>query len=73
MSQWNLEGLHVQCLYMGEFKCTGRVWLSRVKYGGTVSHHVALDRPLNIFGRERHSIVAGHDEVLRVFSNVEGV
>ena len=42
MQQWDLEGLHVQALYIGTFKCTGRVFLSRVKYGGRVSHHVAL-------------------------------
>jgi hypothetical protein len=73
MSQWNLEGLSVQCLYMGEFKCTGRVWLSRVKYGGTIAHHVALDKPIKVYGAVRDGVIVDHDEVLRVFSNAEGV
>ena len=34
---WNLEGLRVEGLYMGEFPVEGRVELSRVRYGGGLS------------------------------------
>jgi hypothetical protein len=71
--QWDLEGLHVQALYIGTFKCTGRVFLSRVKYGGRVSHHVALDSPIEVYGAVRHSVVVDHEQVTRVFSNAQGV
>jgi hypothetical protein len=67
--QWDLTGLHVQALYLGTVKCTGLVRLSRVKYGGTVSHHVALDKPIEVYGAVRHSVIIDHDQVLRVFSN----
>lgn len=47
---WNLEGLCVKGLYMGEYHVTGKVTLSRVAYGGEVQHYVLLDEPLNILG-----------------------
>lgn len=67
--QWNLEGLHVQALYLGTVQCTGLVHMSRVKYGGTVSHHVTLDQPIEVYGAVRHSVIIDHDQVLRVSSN----
>jgi len=45
---WNLEGLTVRGLYMGEYPVSGRVELSRVKYGGEVVHTVVLEKPLNL-------------------------
>jgi hypothetical protein len=67
--QWNLEGHHIQAMYLGTVQCTGLVRLSRVKYGGTVSHHVALDKPIEVYGAVRHSVIIDHAQVLRVFSN----
>ena len=43
---WNLEGMCVSGMYMGEFPVTGVVTLSRVQYGGEVSHHVELETPV---------------------------
>ena len=43
---WNLEGLTVRGLYMGEYPVSGRVELSRVKYGGEVQHTVVLDKAI---------------------------
>lgn len=41
---WNLEGMAVEGLYLsGDVKVKGVVTLSRVKYGGQVTHHVKLD------------------------------
>ena len=41
---WNLEGLGVEGLYLsGDVPVRGVVTLSRVMYGGGVSHHVRLD------------------------------
>jgi len=45
---WNLEGLTVRGLYMGEYPVSGRVELSRVKYGGEVVHTLVLEKPLNL-------------------------
>jgi hypothetical protein len=36
MSNWNLEGLNVWGMYLDMFPVSGRVELSRVKYGGGV-------------------------------------
>jgi len=41
---WNLEGMTVVGLYMGEIPVRGLCTLSRVKYGGGISHHITLDK-----------------------------
>jgi hypothetical protein len=44
MSSWNLEGLRVVGGYLqGDVRVTGVVTLSRVAYGGMITHHVKLD------------------------------
>ena len=40
---WNLEGMTVVGFYMGEIPVRGLCTLSRVKYGGGISHHITLD------------------------------
>ena len=41
---WNLEGLNVEGGYLeGDQPVSGKVTLSRVCYGGGVSHHIELD------------------------------
>jgi hypothetical protein len=64
---WNLEGLMVEGSYMGEFPITGRVDLSRVKYGGVVNHHVVLDAPITVYGAVRDRVIIEHSDVVRVF------
>ena len=39
----NLQGMTVVGLYMGEFPVKGLCTLSRVKYGGGITHHITLD------------------------------
>lgn len=60
---WNLEGLRVTGKYVGVFEVTGKVNLSRVKYGGGVSHHVVLDEPVEVYGALRDSVVLNHEDV----------
>lgn len=45
---WNLTGKHVEGMYLGQHKVSGKVLNSRVKYGGSVQHHVQLDQPLQL-------------------------
>lgn len=66
MMLWNLEGMHISGLYMGSIPVSGKVWLSRVKYGGEVSHHINLDKPVEIYGTERDTVILNHSEVLQV-------
>lgn len=47
---WNLEGKQVTGTYLDEFPVVGRVWLSRVAYGGIVQHHVTLTNPCRSTG-----------------------
>ena len=54
---WNLEGLYVRGLYMNEHEVSGQVVLSRVKYGGSVSHHIVLDDSLSLFGTVRDRVI----------------
>lgn len=63
---WNLEGLRVNGLYMGLFPISGKVDLSRVMYGGEVSHHIALDYPIKVYGAIRDRIILEHKFVNRV-------
>jgi len=46
--------------YMG-LPYTGRVVMSRVKYGGTVSHLIELFSPIRISNEDRKMIVVNDD------------
>lgn len=63
---WNLEGMRVNGLYMGLFPISGKVGLSRVQYGGEVSHHIELDQPVKVYGSVRDRIILEHKFVNRV-------
>ena len=65
---WNLEGLRVTGMYMGEYPVSGLVELSRVKYGGGVQHTVVLDKPLELYSRVRYRVLLDHENVVRVRS-----
>lgn len=69
MSNWNLEGLHVTGMYMGEFPVSGRVESSRVKYGGGVQHTVVLDQSIEIYSQVRDRLLLNHENVTRVRSS----
>ena len=60
---WNLEGKRVIGMYMGDFAVSGTVRLSRVKYGGGVSHHVELDNPVKVYSAVRDRVILDADEV----------
>jgi hypothetical protein len=70
MSNWVLEGLRVKGLYMGEIPVSGRVELSRVKYGGAVSHHIVLDQPTEVYRRVRDRVILEHKEITQVYSSL---
>lgn len=63
---WDLEGMKVFGLYMGQFPVTGKVELSRVAYGGEVKHHVALDTPIEVYGAMRDRVILEHGRIQRV-------
>ena len=50
-------------MYMGEFPVAGVVRLSRVKYGGVVSHHVELDKPIKVYNAMRDRVILDEPEV----------
>ena len=60
---WNLEGKRVIGMYMGDFPVAGVVRLSRVKYGGGVSHHIDLDKPIQVYNAVRDTVILNDDEV----------
>jgi hypothetical protein len=63
---WNLEGMQVVGMYMNDITVSGTVDLSRVKYGGEVSHHVVLDSPINVYGAIRERVILNHSEIVQV-------
>jgi hypothetical protein len=65
---WDLEGLKVTGMYMGEFPVSGFVVLSRVKYGGGVQHTVVLDEPIQVYSATRDRVLLDHENVVRVQS-----
>jgi hypothetical protein len=69
MYQWCLEGLTVSGLYLGSIPVKGKVDLSRVEYGGEVSHHVQLESPINIYGEMRERVILMHKHI----SSIRGV
>jgi hypothetical protein len=52
-----LDGQRVIGMYLGDYAVSGTVRLSRVRYGGGMSHHVTLDNPINVFGEVRESVI----------------
>ena len=52
-----LDGQRVIGMYMGDIAVSGVVRVSRVTYGGRMSHHVTLDNPINVFGAVRDSVI----------------
>jgi hypothetical protein len=52
-----LDGKRVIGMYLGDYAVSGVVRLSRVTYGGNMSHHVTLDNPINVFGEIRESVI----------------
>ena len=68
MSNWNLEGSHVTGFYMGSFPISGRVELSRVKYGGGVQHTIVLDHPVQIYDSMRDRLLLDNENVSSVRS-----
>lgn len=53
---WNLEGFRVTGLYLGDIPVSGLVYLSRVKFGGAVSHYIVLDQPVDVYGAMRERV-----------------
>ena len=52
-----LDGQRVIGMYLGDIAVSGVVRLSRDTYGGSMSHHVTLDNPINVFGEIRESVI----------------
>jgi hypothetical protein len=69
---WNLEGLAVEASYL-EIPVTGKVTLSRVKYGGGISHHVELFSSIKdgpIARPKGDVVIVDHESVTRVMETV---
>ena len=66
---WNLEGMCDSGMYMGEFPVTGVVTLSRVQYGGEVSHHVELETPVVVYSATRDVVILEHKFIQTVKDN----
>jgi hypothetical protein len=66
MNMWDLTGFKVTGKYLDEITVTGRVRMSRVKFGGTVSHHIDLDKPMMIYGNLRDTVIVDHKNVEQI-------
>jgi hypothetical protein len=66
---WNLEGKYVTGIYLGLFPVSGYVHLSRVMYGGRVSHHITLDEPIKVYGAVRETVILEHESVAYIYDN----
>lgn len=66
---WDLSGMRVKGLYMESYPVEGVVRLSRVRYGGTVSHHVVLDSPVNLYGNLRDVVILEHKCVTQIMDD----
>lgn len=65
---WSLEGMHVEATYLTDFPVSGTVVESRVRYGGTVSHTIVLDKPLQMRWRSEPAtrLIIEHESITRV-------
>lgn len=71
---WNLEGERIEGFYLsGDVKVRGVVTLSRVTYGGEVTHHVVLDKGFSwkngaVKRDAGETVIVDHKYVTRVMS-----
>ena len=63
---WNLEGKEVTAKYLNDYYVRGRVTMSRIRYGATVCHMIDLDRPINLFGADRTSVIVHDSEIISI-------
>lgn len=68
---WNLEGMTIRANYLGDIPVAGKVTLSRVKYGGGISHHITLAEGFTALGGKikrdaGEGIIVAHEDVLEV-------
>ena len=63
---WDLTGKRVTGLYLQLFPVGGTVTASRVKYGGTVQHTVALNQPITVFGSRKDVVLLDELELRSV-------
>ncbi len=61
-----LDGSRVVGMYMGDIAVSGTVDMSRIAYGGMLSHHVVLDNPVNVYGRVRDRVILEDKEIVKV-------
>lgn len=66
MNDWNLEGKRVVGMYMGDFAVSGVVYLSRVKYGGGLTHHIKLDNNITVYNRVADHVILNQEELIKV-------
>ncbi len=66
MASWNREGDFITGNYLGMFPYAGKIFESRVKYGGKVQHTVKLLSPINVFGDVRDAILVDEDDLVVV-------
>jgi hypothetical protein len=67
--QWNLENLNVTAVYLDSIPVAGMVTLSRVRYGGEVSHHITLTSPITVYGTVRDSVIVDHKHIQTISSS----
>jgi hypothetical protein len=67
--EWDLTGMRIKGNYLGSYPVEGTVRLSRVKYGGTVNHHIVLDQPVYIFGEQRDTVILEHSCITQVMDS----
>lgn len=63
-----LDGSRVVGMYMGDIAVSGTVDISRIAYGGMLSHHVSLDNPVNVYGAVRDRVILEDTEIVKVFA-----
>ena len=66
---WDYMGMTIEGRYLGDIPVRGYVTMSRVKYGGGVTHHIVLDKGFedgNISRKAGEALILEHKFVDRV-------
>ena len=58
-----LDGQRVIGMYLDEIPVAGVVELSRVKFGGGMSHHIKLDKSVTVYGSVRERVILDENEI----------
>ena len=69
---WNMSGVTVKGLYIGEYEVEGLVLASRITYGGTVQHEIKLNKTTRVtpnrIAKQYESVIVEDKDITFIYT-----